>query len=219
MLRDKGPHASRQPIALRQLHATAHMLADDARAALRLQLVVRVVAAELVLDVVAGLEHFADVVVVAAYAYQQGVRAHEVGRALRQVPHDDAVVERARRFVLQPAEQRRVQLRELHQLYARRHAEQRSDDGEASRREETAPQAVHRRGRRHPDDVDGAAFRFQQPQSEQHGHDDGADQHTRPYVLVRPFRSMDSEHADDGPQAVHQQYSSRVQRLDVRRER
>ena len=84
----------------------------------------RVAPAHLVLDVEAGLEHLADVVEVAAHAHQQRIGADEVGGALRQVADDDAVVEGAGGLVLELAQQRVVELGQLHELQAGRDAEQ-----------------------------------------------------------------------------------------------
>ena len=95
-----------------------------------LQRVVRVGPAELVLDEEAGMHQLADVVVVGADARQQSVGADHIRALLGQVRHDDAVLEGRRRFVLQPQQQRRAELRHLQQLQPRRHAEQRAERDE-----------------------------------------------------------------------------------------
>ena len=86
------------------------MLGDDTGALSWLHAVVRVVAAKLVFDVKARLDDLAEVVVVAAHPHQQGIGAHQIGGPLRQVAHDDAVVKGAWCLVLEPAQQRCVQL-------------------------------------------------------------------------------------------------------------
>src|SRR3989304_1929920 len=111
-----------------ELLAGVDVIGHELRAGGGGQLVVGVLALHLVLDIVGGLRHLADVVEVAADADQQGIGPHQVGRPLRQVADDNAVVKRPRRLLLQPPQQGGGHLGQLEELRSGGDAEHQAED-------------------------------------------------------------------------------------------
>ena len=99
----------------------------------------------LVFDVVAGLLQLAHVVEVAADTDEEGVSADEVGRPLGKVAQNHAMMERPRRLVLEPAQQRLVELGQFHELDAGSDAEKRPQCDESPCRQHAGYRAADQR--------------------------------------------------------------------------
>ncbi len=123
VLGDEGAHRGRYAVALGQIEPGLDVVGDHFGAGRGRQLVMGILALDLVLDVVHGLGHLADVMEVAAHPRQQRVGAHQIGRPLGQVADDDAMVEGAWGLLLKPPQQGVVELGQLHQLHAGSDAE------------------------------------------------------------------------------------------------
>src|SRR6266496_1538860 len=91
VLRDERGHGLREPGLLRERQPVRHVGLDDLRLLVRLEPVVRVVAPRLVFDEVQRVLDLADVVVIAAHATEQAVRADAVARRLDEVRHRHGV--------------------------------------------------------------------------------------------------------------------------------
>ena len=139
------------------------MAQHDLSAAPEVHLVVRVAPRHLVLDVISRLPQLTHVVEVAADADKEGVGAGEVGRSLRKVAQDDAVVECPRGLVLEPAQQRLVELGQFHELNPGGNAEESPQRNEGPRRQYSGDSAVQRRRQAHPRKVHDLPVEVQEP--------------------------------------------------------
>ena len=105
VLRDEGRDLRRQVVLVGEVEAIAYVVGDDAGTVGGVEGVMRVGAAELVLDKEAGARKLTDVVVIAADAGQEGVATDGDGALFGEVGDDDAVLEGGGRLVLQSKEQ------------------------------------------------------------------------------------------------------------------
>ena len=173
-----------------------------------------VVTSQLVFDVVARLRDLAQVVVVAANADEQRVCADQVGGPFAKVADDDAVVERSRRLVLQLAQQGRAELCQLHELHPCGDAEEGAERDIAARRQQTAAEAGCCGRGDHPPSFRCSAFGFEQPEREQQAGYHPADEHAGGRILVCAVGSLDGVCADNSTEAVDEEDTSDVDRLD-----
>ena len=103
MLRDEANDRHRQPMLVPQVDPILDVRRDDPRARLRVEVVVNIPRARLVLDEGEWILHFADVVVVRRHPHKERVSPDRLCRALAKVAHHDRVVVGARRLEQQPA--------------------------------------------------------------------------------------------------------------------
>src|SRR5690606_18269709 len=106
VLRDERLELARQPVLARQLDPVAHVAGDDQVAEVGAEVVVRVLAAELVLDEELRPLDLADVVEQGADARQQRVAADVLHGLLDEVRDDQAVLVGARRLGDQELQER-----------------------------------------------------------------------------------------------------------------
>ena len=154
VLRDERDQRLRQPRLVGQVDAVDHVLLEDPGADLRVELVVDVVAAGLVLDERERVRELADVVVVRRHAGHQRIGADRLGGALGEVADHQRVVVRARRLDQEPAQQRLRRVRELEQLEDGQDPEHRSEHRERADRRDPR---TRRRGRRGEPQLEDAA--------------------------------------------------------------
>ena len=151
VLRDEGGDLVRQPYLARELEAVGDVAGDDARALLRPEAVVRVVAG-LVLDEVFGRGQLADVVVEGADAREQGVGADGAASLFGELADGVRVLVRAGRAQGQLAEDGQVGVREFEQANVRQDAEERFVDGEQAAREDGRQESSGERAGRGEED-------------------------------------------------------------------
>jgi hypothetical protein len=125
MAPDAGDDLGREPVRRRELDPVDDVVHDDERRHLRLEPVVRVRDALLVLDEEVRLADLADVVVERRDAAEQRVRTDRTARALDERGDHDRVVVGAERLLLELAQQRMVAVREVEQRRDGREPEQR----------------------------------------------------------------------------------------------
>ena len=105
VLRDEADDRHRQAVLVTEIDPILDVGGDDPRARLRVEVVVDVAGARLVLHECQWILHLADVVVVRRHAHEQRVGPDRLRRALGQVPHHHRVVVRPRRLQEKAAEE------------------------------------------------------------------------------------------------------------------
>ena len=181
MLRDEGGDRIGKRRLTGQRDPVGHVRPDDLRRLVRLQPVVRVVAARLVLHEVLRVSDLADVVVIAAHAPEQSVGTDAVAGRLDKVRHRDAVGIRPRRLEGEASQQWSARVRQLEQRDVRgdvcqglgsreQHVrEARGDEGLAGSQQRDGADRADRPARRHAqgeraDQVAGADHRRRRQQ-------------------------------------------------------
>ena len=129
-----------------EIHAVLDVRRDDPRARLRVQIVVDVASAGLVLDERERILHLADVVVVRGHTHEQWIGPDRLGRALRQVPDHHRVVVGPRRFQQEAAKEPIGGIGELQELEHGHDPEQVAKHRERPHRQHHRQEGVHHSG-------------------------------------------------------------------------
>ena len=206
MLGDEGTDGARHAFGLRELEPFAHVVADDGGAGVRLERVVKIAAARLVLDKVLRPGQLADIVVVRADARQHRVGPDRAAGRLGQIGDRDRVGVGPRRLEAQPLQQWPVQIAPLEQRQVC--LAPRPTLGE--RQDEHGRDHAHHRGARTPhkrrDDRGGAAVPRQSRRQQRQRHHDGGDEHPEIRLVAPAHRP----HHEGGGPTREQQYRERV---------
>ena len=116
VLRDERDDRLREPGPVGDVDPVGDVRLEDLGRRLRVELVVDVVAAGLVLDERQRVGQLPDIVVVGGHAGDERVRPDRLGCPLGEVGDHDRVVVRARRLEQEPAEERLRRVGQLEQL-------------------------------------------------------------------------------------------------------
>ena len=143
VLLDDVGYLAAEAVFLSGLHALLHMGEKNEGAHGRGELVVRVRAAELVLNEVLGAGYLADIVVQGRHLAEQAVRPDGRRTGFHKVGDHEGVVVRARQVHHEFLKQRMLKVHELHHAEARGIAHHHLDDGAEGEEQEQREHGVH----------------------------------------------------------------------------
>ena len=200
MLRDERDERLGQVRPVGNVDPVRHVALEDLGGRLRIELVVDVVAAGLVLDERQRVGQLPHIVVVGCHAGKQRIRTNRLGRPLGQVGHHDRVVVRAGRLHEQPAEQLLGWVGQLQQLERREDSEHVAQHRERADRGHRGPTAGRRRGAPQLQDPGHVALAKEGKRGDHHGvHDRDGDPglDERVETVASPNRHDAGERAEE----------------------